>query len=57
MLKNKVVLYCRSGNISKQTAKDLVDMGYTNVFELENSLNEWLDEERDVLPKGSIQSI
>ncbi len=51
----KVVLYCRSGNMSKQTAKELVDLGYTNVFELENGLNEWLEQEREVTLKGSIE--
>lgn len=54
---SKVVLYCRSGNMSKQTAKELADLGYTNIFELENGLNEWLAEERDVLPKGSVKSL
>jgi len=54
---SKVVLYCRSGSMSKQTAKDLVGLGYTNVIELENGLNEWKAEEREVLPKGSIKSL
>lgn len=51
----KVVLYCRSGNMTKSTAKDLVEMGYTNIYELENGLNEWKAENRDVLSKGSIK--
>ena len=32
----KVVLYCRSGNMTKRTAKELTEMGYTNIYELEN---------------------
>ena len=37
----KVVLYCRSGSMSKIAAQELVDEGYTNVYELEKGLNEW----------------
>jgi rhodanese-related sulfurtransferase len=50
----KVVLYCRSGNMTKSASKELVKMGYTNIYELENGLNEWNAEGREVLPKGSI---
>ncbi len=51
---SKVFLYCRGGNMSKRVAKELVQMGYTNIFELDKGLNEWLAEGRDVLPKGSV---
>jgi rhodanese-related sulfurtransferase len=51
---SKVVLYCRSGGMSKQTAKELAKRGYRNVFELENGLNEWLKEGKEVLPKNSV---
>lgn len=53
----KVVLYCRSGNMTKSTSKELVKMGYTNIYELENGLNEWKAESREVLPKGSINEL
>lgn len=53
----KVVLYCRSGNMSKSASKELVEMGYTNIYELENGLNEWNAEDREVLPKGSINEL
>lgn len=43
-------------NKSISSAK-LNEMLKNNVFELENGLNERLAEEKDVLPKGSIQSI
>ena len=32
--KNQMILiYCRSGNRSKEAAQKLADMGYTNVYE------------------------
>ena len=30
----KIFVYCRSGNRSAQAAKNLVDLGYTNVFDI-----------------------
>ena len=30
----KIFVYCRSGNRSAQAAKKLVDLGYTNVFDI-----------------------
>lgn len=29
----KILVYCRSGNRSETAAKELVDMGYTNVYD------------------------
>jgi len=36
-----IVLYCRSGSMSTQAAKDLVALGYTNIFELDGGFNGW----------------
>ena len=44
----KVVLYCRSGSMSRQVASELVARGYTNVYNLENGLNEWIAQGRVV---------
>lgn len=35
-----IVLYCRSGNRSKTAALKLLEMGYTNVYDL-GSINNW----------------
>lgn len=53
----KIVLYCRSGSMSKIAAQDLIDRGYTNVFDLTNGLNEWIAQNRVTLPRGSVTSI
>ena len=35
-----ILVYCRSGNRSKQAAQKLADMGYTNVVEF-GGINDW----------------
>ncbi|MCJ7773614.1 MAG: rhodanese-like domain-containing protein [Desulfobacterales bacterium] len=34
----KIVVYCRSGSMSRSAAKDLFDMGYVNVYDLEGGV-------------------
>jgi rhodanese-related sulfurtransferase len=36
-----IVLYCRSGSMSTSAAKELADLGYTTVYELDGGFNEW----------------
>lgn len=36
-----IVLYCRSGSMSTSAAKELAELGYGNVFELDGGFNEW----------------
>ncbi len=38
-----ILVYCRSGNRSKQAAQKLADIGYTNVYEF-GGINEWTGE-------------
>jgi len=37
----KVVIYCRSGNMSTQAAQELVQAGYTNLWELGGGMVAW----------------
>lgn len=35
-----ILVYCRSGNRSKQASQKLVDLGYTNIYEF-GGINQW----------------
>ena len=35
----KIVIYCRSGSMSRQVAQHLADLGYTNIYHLAGGAN------------------
>ena len=45
----RIVLYCRSGNMSAQAASELAQLGYTDVWDVEGGFVEWEQSGRTVV--------
>ncbi len=50
--KNKpIAVYCRSGRMSADAAEQLIDLGYTKVYDLKNGMIGWKESGRDIVEK------
>ena len=47
-----VVLYCRSGRMSRETTEALVALGYTNVWNLDRGMIGWKEAGFPIVKKG-----
>jgi phage shock protein E len=48
----RILVYCRSGVQSAQAAQTLLDLGYTNVWNLDGGMNAWTASGRTLVDKG-----
>jgi rhodanese-related sulfurtransferase len=44
-----VILYCRSGNMSEQASRALVDLGYTQVWDIPGGMAAWQASGRELI--------
>ena len=47
-----IVVYCRSGNESRIAAQTLLDLGYTNIINLDGGMNAWTTSGRALVNKN-----
>ena len=45
----KIVVYCRSGHESAIAAQTLIDLGYTNIDNLDGGMTAWTDSGRSLV--------
>ena len=48
----RILVYCRSGVESKAAAQTLLDLGYTNVWNLDGGMNAWTASGRTLISKN-----
>jgi phage shock protein E len=49
---SKILVYCRSGVESAQAAQTLLNLGYTNVWNLDGGMNAWQSSGRTLVQKN-----
>ncbi len=48
----KLVVYCRAGNESRVALQTLIDMGYTNLWNLDKGMESWSASGRQIIQKA-----
>lgn len=48
----KLVVYCRAGNESRVALQTLIDMGYTNLWNLDKGMESWTASGRSIVQKS-----
>ncbi len=43
-----IILYCRSGNMSESATRELVALGYTNIYDVPGGMNAWQSSGREL---------
>lgn len=51
-LDDHIVVYCQSGHRSNIAAETLAELGYTHVYNVEGSMNAWLEAGFPIAPAG-----
>ncbi len=44
-----IILYCRSGRMSEEASQALLELGYTNLYDVPGGMNAWQDSGRELL--------
>jgi rhodanese-related sulfurtransferase len=44
-----ILVYCRSGSMSKTASEEIVNLGYTNVYDLEGGINAYREQNNEVV--------
>ena len=44
-----ILVYCRSGSMSKQASKQIAELGYTSVYELDGGINAYKEQNNEVV--------
>lgn len=44
-----ILVYCRSGSMSKTASQEIADLGYTNVYDLEGGINAYREQNNEVV--------
>lgn len=52
-----ILVYCRSGSMSKTASKEIADLGYTNVYDLKGGINAYKESNTEVIITPSNQDL